>query len=230
MLHHHQAVSSVKVGVRVRPLLPREKNQPLMISVNDFTSLQFKNSVNWYCNRNNILLQWNSWFLPFFVFVYTSTDVTYTFDHVFGSDLSQEELYKETAAPMLRSFLEGYNVTIMAYGQTGSGKTYTMGTADLHSNEIVKDDFSLQQGLIPRFVTDLFNNIEDNISSSSQSISYKVKISFLEIYGEDVYDLIPLAHQGHPGFHSPLPTSHRSERVSLMVREDENSKVFVQVG
>ena len=48
MLHHHQAVSSVKVGVRVRPLLPREKNQPLMISVNDFTSLQFKNSVNWY--------------------------------------------------------------------------------------------------------------------------------------------------------------------------------------
>jgi len=143
--------------------------------------------------------------------------------------LSQEELYKETAAPMLRSFLEGYNVTIMAYGQTGSGKTYTMGTADLHSNESVKDDFSSQQGLIPRFVTDLFNNIEDNISSSSQSISYKVKISFLEIYGEDVYDLIPLAHQGHPGFHSPLPTSHRSERVSLMVREDENSKVFVQV-
>eukprot|EP01035_Chromulina_nebulosa_P029303 gene29303-38828_t len=205
MLHqlNQQAVSSVKVGVRVRPLLPREKNQPLMISVNDSTSLQFKNSAN-------------------------CSDVTYTFDHVFGSDLSQEELYKETAAPMLRSFLEGYNVTIMAYGQTGSGKTYTMGTADLNSNDSVKDDFSSQQGLIPRFVTDLFNNIEDNISSSSQSLSYKVKISFLEIYGEDVYDLIPLAHQGHPGFHSPLPTSHRSERVSLTVREDENSKVFVQ--
>lgn len=132
--------------------------------------------------------------------------------------MSQEELYKETAAPMLRSFLEGYNVTIMAYGQTGSGKTYTMGTADLNSNDSVKDDFSSQQGLIPRFVTDLFNNIEDNISSSSQSLSYKVKISFLEIYGEDVFDLL-----------IPLPTSHISERVSLTVREDENSKVFVQV-
>jgi Cdc6-like AAA superfamily ATPase len=46
----------------------------------------------------------------------------FTFDHVFGMELSQNELYGRTAAPMLKSFLEGYNCTIMAYGQTGSGK------------------------------------------------------------------------------------------------------------
>lgn len=50
---------------------------------------------------------------------------TYSFDHVFGLDVSQQELYECTAAPMLKSFLDGYNVTIMAYGQTGSGKSYT---------------------------------------------------------------------------------------------------------
>jgi hypothetical protein len=47
---------------------------------------------------------------------------TFTFDHVFGLEVSQVDLYTETAAPMLKSFLEGYNCTIMAYGQTGSGK------------------------------------------------------------------------------------------------------------
>ena len=154
---------------------------------------------------------------------------------MFGSELSQEDLYKETAAPMLKSFLEGYNVTIMAYGQTGSGKTYTMGTADIHTSNTdscqnTKDDVNSQQGLIPRFVTDLFNNMEDN--SSSHSMSYKVKISFLEIYGEDVFDLIPSNSTsiGNMGMHSPQPSSHRNDRISLAVREDENAKVFVQVG
>jgi kinesin family protein 4/21/27 len=54
---------------------------------------------------------------------------------------------------MLKSFLEGYNVTIIAYGQTGSGKTYTMGTSDTHIED------ADCQGLIPRFVSDLFENL-----------------------------------------------------------------------
>jgi hypothetical protein len=105
---------------------------------------------------------------------------------------------------MLKSFLEGYNVTIMAYGQTGSGKTFTMGTADLQEQD------SDNQGLIPRFVTDLFRNLKNS--------SFRVKISFLEIYGEDVYDLI-----------SPGASNQQRDRQSLMVREDEAGKVFVQV-
>ena len=30
--------------------------------------------------------------------------------------------------PLVDSWFEGYNATVLAYGQTGSGKTYTMGT------------------------------------------------------------------------------------------------------
>ena len=48
---------------------------------------------------------------------------SFTLDYVFGPELNQVQMYQSTAAPMLKSFLEGYNVTIMAYGQTGSGKT-----------------------------------------------------------------------------------------------------------
>ena len=157
--------SGVKVGVRIRPLLPKERHQGISFNNYDNTSVDFKGQ-------------------------------TFTFDHVFGMELSQQELYNETAAPMLKSFLEGYNVTVIAYGQTGSGKTFSMGTSDI---AYVMDD---SQGLIPRFVTDLFENLKTGVEGG-RLIDSKVMISFLEIYGEDVFDL-----NGH------------GERVSLPIRED----------
>lgn len=143
---------------------------------------------------------------------------TYTFDHVFGLELSQTDLYQNTAAPMLKNFLDGYNCTIMAYGQTGSGKTYTMGTSDINCQDIES------QGLIPRFVNDLFENLnqpQDNFPSDSDQqseTSYKIKVSFLEIYGEDVFDLLS----------SSASTRSAADRASLPVREDESGRVFVQ--
>ena len=86
--------SSVRVGVRIRPLLASEKSQGVCLAGRADSTLFLRNQQ-------------------------------YTFDHVFGADVSQGELYALTAAPMLKSFLDGYNVTIMAYGQTGSGKSFT---------------------------------------------------------------------------------------------------------
>lgn len=45
---------------------------------------------------------------------------SFTYDHVFGPQVAQGKLYELTARPMLKPFLEGYNVTIIAYGQTGA--------------------------------------------------------------------------------------------------------------
>lgn len=106
----------------------------------------------------------------------------------------------------MKSFLEGYNVTIIAYGQTGSGKTYTMGTSDAA-------DGSDSQGLIPRFLADLFDNLQS--SEGGDQLESKVMVSFIEIYGEDVYDLI-----------SKGKTS--GDRPSLPIREDDAGHVFVQ--
>jgi len=171
--------SRVKVGVRVRPLLPKERHlQPILTSRSD-DSVECKGQ-------------------------------TFTYDFVFGTDLSQHDLYNKTAAPMLKNFLEGYNVTIMAYGQTGSGKTFTMGTSDLVNVE----DPSMQ-GLIPRFVTDLFENMKQ--CGEGERLESKIKVSFCEIYGEDVFDLI-----------NSTTSIKQVERTSLAVREDENGHVFVQ--
>lgn len=48
----------------------------------------------------------------------------YTFDHAFGSDSTQPDIFNEVARPIIDNVLEGYNGTIFAYGQTGSGKIF----------------------------------------------------------------------------------------------------------
>jgi hypothetical protein len=75
--------SSVRVGIRIRPLVAKEKGQSIAIESHDSESIGFKGQ-------------------------------TFTFDHVFGSDMSQIELYERTAASMLKNILEGYNCTIIA--------------------------------------------------------------------------------------------------------------------
>ena len=93
--------SSVRVGVRIRPLLAAEKHQGVCLASHSDSTVFLRNQQ-------------------------------YTFDHVFGTGVSQGELYALTAAPMLKSFLDGFNVTIMAYGQTGSGKSFTYVLLRLH--------------------------------------------------------------------------------------------------
>ncbi len=39
---------------------------------------------------------------------------------------AQDDLYKQTASPIVLNVFEGYNGTIFAYGQTGTGKTFSM--------------------------------------------------------------------------------------------------------
>lgn len=72
---------------------------------------------------------------------------SYTFDGIFPGATTQEALYKKTIEPLLDSFLDGYNATIICYGQTGSGKTYTMmGNIDDTAN----------RGIIPRLFDTIF--------------------------------------------------------------------------
>lgn len=71
----------------------------------------------------------------------------------------------------------GYNVTILAYGQTGSGKTYSMGTNYEENNE--------KNGVIPRAVNDIFEHIKN-----SPEFEYKVSVAFMELYKEQLFDLL----------------------------------------
>ncbi|KAL9438254.1 hypothetical protein AB3S75_024014 [Citrus x aurantiifolia] len=101
----------------------------------------------------------------------------FKFNKVFGPDATQAEVFSDTQ-PLIRSALDGYNVCIFAYGQTGSGKTYTMsGPSGPHEED---------WGVNYRALNDLFNLSQNRRSS----IMYEVAVQMVEIYNEQVRDLL----------------------------------------
>ncbi|KAF9988581.1 kinesin motor protein cin8 [Mortierella antarctica] len=104
---------------------------------------------------------------------------TYSFDRVFMYS-DQECIYNEVVTPILEEVLTGYNCTIFAYGQTGTGKTFTM-EGDLRDNF---GECSREAGIIPRTLYSLFAALE------RKETEYSVRVSFLELYNEEVKDLL----------------------------------------
>ncbi|KAI8054309.1 P-loop containing nucleoside triphosphate hydrolase protein [Syncephalis plumigaleata] len=101
----------------------------------------------------------------------------YTFDRVFGPEATQETVYDDIVAPILKEVLDGYNCTIFAYGQTGTGKTYTM-EGDLEDVE------GYHAGIIPRTMDRLFQLLDPDVPE------YSVKLSYSELYNEELRDLL----------------------------------------
>lgn len=89
---------------------------------------------------------------------------SFVFDSAFDETVDNEAIYRETAQPLVSSFLEGYNSTVFAYGQTGSGKTHTMGSATAPGTA----DEHL--GIIPRVAADIMA-LKDQLLASSSSFS-----------------------------------------------------------
>ncbi|XP_065829280.1 kinesin-like protein KIF3A isoform X2 [Oscarella lobularis] len=107
---------------------------------------------------------------------------SFTFDTVFGPDSKQMDVYNATARPIIDSVLEGYNGTIFAYGQTGTGKTFTM-----EGNRSVPE----LTGIIPNSFAHVFSHI----GKSEGDATFLVRCSYLEIYNEEVRDLLDKNHK-----------------------------------
>ncbi|XP_032897225.1 kinesin-like protein KIF3B isoform X2 [Amblyraja radiata] len=101
---------------------------------------------------------------------------TFTFDAVYDQHSKQVDLYDETFRPLVESVLLGFNGTIFAYGQTGTGKTFTMEGIRLDPE---------RRGVIPNSFEHIFTHI-----SRSQNQQYLVRASYLEIYQEEIKDLL----------------------------------------
>ncbi|CAO2604044.1 Kinesin-like protein KIF3C [Lemmus lemmus] len=101
---------------------------------------------------------------------------TFTFDAVYDASSKQADLYDETVRPLIDSVLQGFNGTVFAYGQTGTGKTYTM------QGTWVEPEL---RGVIPNAFEHIFTHI-----SRSQNQQYLVRASYLEIYQEEIRDLL----------------------------------------
>ncbi|XP_022943273.1 kinesin-like protein KIN-14Q isoform X3 [Cucurbita moschata] len=106
----------------------------------------------------------------------------FKFDSVFGPQANQGDVFEDTA-PFAASVLDGYNVCIFAYGQTGTGKTFTMeGTEGA-------------RGVNYRILEELFR-----LTKERQKLHrYKVSVSVLEVYNEQIRDLLVSASQSGNG-------------------------------
>ncbi|XP_067939314.1 chromosome-associated kinesin KIF4A-like isoform X2 [Watersipora subatra] len=108
-------------------------------------------------------------------------DKCFTYDYAFGATVTQEEVFQNCGYPLVEAIFKGFNATMLAYGQTGSGKTYTMGSA-----KIVESTDEETLGIIPRVVEQLFAVMKER----EKDYEYVTKVSFLEIYNEEIKDLL----------------------------------------
>ncbi|XP_067147461.1 kinesin-like protein KIF15 isoform X2 [Apteryx mantelli] len=115
----------------------------------------------------------------------------FTFDYVANMETTQESVFSSVAKSIVESCMNGYNGTIFAYGQTGSGKTFTMmGPSD-------SDNFTHSlRGVIPRSFEYLFFLIEREKEKAGGGKSFLCKCSFIEIYNEQIFDLLDSASAG----------------------------------
>jgi hypothetical protein len=95
-------------------------------------------------------------------------------------EATNDEVFEAVAKEAVEAATDGFNATILAYGQTGSGKTYTMGSGD-GSYE--------NRGIIPRALTMVFEKLAVGRSVVSRAKD-KVSVSFVEIYNENLIDLL----------------------------------------
>jgi len=109
----------------------------------------------------------------------------FTFDAVFPECSSQRDVFSQLGLPILKESMRGLNATILAYGQTGSGKTHSL----LNQGEKTED-----AGLLPRLIASLFLQIaQDGVNV------YFVEAAALQVYNEQVDDLLHPEHQGGKG-------------------------------
>ena len=175
---------NVKVAIRIRPLNEKERQE---------------------CGKSGICIQEPNKTLSIDI---KSEKKSFTFDYIASEEVTQQEVFERIGKPITSSCLSGYNGTIFAYGQTGAGKTFT-----ILGNQIENiESFTLSseypyRGLLPRCFEYLFNAIsEESLKSNTK---FLIKCSYLEIYQEQVNDLL-----------DPNPQN-------LQLREDMRHGVYV---
>ncbi|KAM8835043.1 kinesin family member 4 isoform 1-T1 [Synchiropus picturatus] len=112
--------------------------------------------------------------------VVVGAEKAFTYDYVFDPTAEQEEVFSTAVSPLLCGLFKGYHATVLAYGQTGSGKTFSMGGTYTSAQE---NDPSV--GVIPRVVQNIFAEKEKR-----DDCEFCLAVSYLEIYNEDVLDLL----------------------------------------
>lgn len=165
---------SIKVAVRCRPFLGFEKGNATVVNIMPPHQIRIE---------------------PTTMTSFDDSRYLFTFDASYAMESTQAEFFKKSVSPLVDSCLEGYNATIIAYGQTGSGKTHTvLGQTDNTDLTVDPEIDPSEAGVIPRSLRALFQKLkkrQDEVKDDEKKkFTYEVQVQFLEIYGEDIRDLL----------------------------------------
>lgn len=152
------------MAVRVRPLLKHDRTQQECIRILDRKVVMVLDPAK-VLKANDDILRLNR-----------SKERYYAFDIVFEPHDTQEMVYNRTTKFLLQGILDGFNATVFAYGNTGAGKTHTM----------IGNPGS--PGIMVRGLEELFQMTES--TAGEQGVVHKVTVSFLEVYNENIRDLL----------------------------------------
>ena len=111
------------------------------------------------------------------------------FHAVHGPGQKQGQVYETAARSLVIDVLNGLNCCMLVYGQTGSGKTFTMFGDSGESGGAL----GRHPGVVPRCCREIFAALAER--RRDQHIGASVALSMVEIYGNEVSDLL---NEGKP--------------------------------
>jgi len=144
---------------------------------------------------------------------------TYAFDRVYSPSDSTRSLYEESIRGIIHSVVEGYHGSVFAYGQTNSGKTFTMTGCG--------KDGQGEEGVVRMAVKEIFQKVQE--TSLNDGREYLMRVSYLEIYNEQVYDLLALpTGTGSSGSASTLHHHHLPPSTAVRIFESRTEGVVIR--
>ncbi|NXN39530.1 KIF25 protein, partial [Rhinoptilus africanus] len=208
---------NIRVHCRIRPLLPFDTAAGHSISQD--RQRNFSEKVAYAVDDETVLVKCSR---P----GHAAINKTFQFERVYNASESQDTVFADVA-PLLTSLLDGYNVCIMAYGQTGSGKTYTMLGPQLEENFAFSLEGELELGIIPRAAHEVFRLISEKPPGS-----YWVEVSVVEVYNNEIFDLLAKDSCGKVfGIKRDVVTTREGKNdVPLLTHETvENASEFLHL-
>ena len=169
---------------------------------------------------------------------HTTSNITkeYTFTSVLPETTSQHDVYQQTAQPLVEGLVQtntntnthvglGTSALLFCYGITNAGKTYTVygsGTQKTTNKTITvpssnaNKDTTSSWGILPRTLSDLYTKVQTYSQTTQPGQRLQLSLSCLEIYNEQVYDLLVPA---------TTTTSNNNNKVATLVRGTNALKV-----
>ena len=149
---------------------------------------------------------------PSTIFKNRNKDQTYAFDYAFDKFTTQKTVFDKSTKFLIDGVVNGYNATVFAYGATGAGKTYTMlGT-------------ETNPGIMGLTLGELFSKV-----NSFHDRDYKLKFWLLEIYNENIRDLLKFYSNNNSNSknNNNKNTLENTSNEYLDLREDPEKGIVV---